>query len=203
MDGRKLSTMLAAVALALGPAPRPLYRRPRRRHGRRARGAFRRRHPGDARRAGPRAPHMGHRPLRRPDRHRLGRRRGHDQRPVVLGQPALGLRRAGENVQCRIVFNRLIAYDWARFCTVLVHEYGHLAGRAHTGTAWTSCRRSTAARCRRAWRSPIRRRRRRPGRAAASRRRRLPPALEQLVVGDVATRARARRSRRRAAARRG
>ncbi|UGS38782.1 zinc metalloprotease [Capillimicrobium parvum] len=36
------------------------------------------------------------------------------------------------NVQCRIVLNRLIDYDWARFCTVLVHEYGHLAGRAHT-----------------------------------------------------------------------
>jgi hypothetical protein len=36
------------------------------------------------------------------------------------------------NVQCRITFNRLIHYDWARFCTVLVHEYGHLAGRPHT-----------------------------------------------------------------------
>ena len=36
------------------------------------------------------------------------------------------------NVQCRIVFNRLIDYDWARFCTVLVHEYGHLAGHPHT-----------------------------------------------------------------------
>jgi hypothetical protein len=38
----------------------------------------------------------------------------------------------GLNVQCRIVINRLIGYDWARFCTVLVHEYGHLAGHPHT-----------------------------------------------------------------------
>ena len=35
------------------------------------------------------------------------------------------------NVQCRIVFNAQMSYSWAKFCTVLVHEYGHLVGRPH------------------------------------------------------------------------
>jgi hypothetical protein len=36
------------------------------------------------------------------------------------------------NVQCRIVFNALLSFDWPKFCTVLVHEYGHLAGHPHS-----------------------------------------------------------------------
>lgn len=35
------------------------------------------------------------------------------------------------NVQCRIVFNAALDFSWEKFCTVLVHEYGHLAGRPH------------------------------------------------------------------------
>jgi hypothetical protein len=36
------------------------------------------------------------------------------------------------NVQCRIVFNGDMTYTWPKFCTVLVHEYGHLTGHPHT-----------------------------------------------------------------------
>jgi hypothetical protein len=31
-----------------------------------------------------------------------------------------------QNTQCRIVFNSAMTFSWAKFCTVLVHEYGHL-----------------------------------------------------------------------------
>jgi hypothetical protein len=36
------------------------------------------------------------------------------------------------NTGCRIVFNVSMAFTWEKFCTVLVHEYGHLSGRPHT-----------------------------------------------------------------------
>jgi hypothetical protein len=36
------------------------------------------------------------------------------------------------NVQCRIVFNADMAYSWPKFCTVVVHELGHLTGHEHT-----------------------------------------------------------------------
>lgn len=36
------------------------------------------------------------------------------------------------NVQCRVVFNGQMRFDWPKFCTVLVHELGHLAGHDHT-----------------------------------------------------------------------
>ena len=36
------------------------------------------------------------------------------------------------NTQCRIVFNASMSFTWPKFCTVLVHEYGHLTGRPHT-----------------------------------------------------------------------
>jgi hypothetical protein len=36
------------------------------------------------------------------------------------------------NVQCRIVLNSQLSFDWPKFCTVLVHEYGHLAGHPHS-----------------------------------------------------------------------
>lgn len=39
------------------------------------------------------------------------------------------------NHDCRIDFNTAAAFDWPKFCTVLVHEYGHLAGRPHDDRA--------------------------------------------------------------------
>jgi hypothetical protein len=36
------------------------------------------------------------------------------------------------NIDCRIVFNAARAMTWAQFCTVVVHEYGHLTGHPHT-----------------------------------------------------------------------
>ncbi len=35
------------------------------------------------------------------------------------------------NVQCRVVFNTALGFSWEKFCTVYVHEYGHLMGRPH------------------------------------------------------------------------
>ena len=35
------------------------------------------------------------------------------------------------NGSCKIVFNIRAEYDWAKFCTVVVHEYGHLNGKPH------------------------------------------------------------------------
>jgi len=40
-----------------------------------------------------------------------------------------------QNLDCRVAFNKLIDYDWQRFCTVLVHELGHLAGHDHSADA--------------------------------------------------------------------
>ena len=36
-----------------------------------------------------------------------------------------------ENSSCSIVFNSALAWDWAKLCTIVVHEYGHLTGHAH------------------------------------------------------------------------
>src|SRR3954470_3132600 len=36
-----------------------------------------------------------------------------------------------QNGDCKITFNPGAEYDWPKFCTVTVHEYGHLAGRPH------------------------------------------------------------------------
>jgi hypothetical protein len=38
---------------------------------------------------------------------------------------------SGENFDCRVELNAQAAYDWDKFCTVLVHELGHLRGHAH------------------------------------------------------------------------
>jgi hypothetical protein len=35
------------------------------------------------------------------------------------------------NGNCRIEFNSTMEFDWAKFCTVVVHELGHLAGKPH------------------------------------------------------------------------
>lgn len=36
-----------------------------------------------------------------------------------------------QNGDCKITFNPGAEYDWPKFCTVAIHEYGHLAGRPH------------------------------------------------------------------------
>jgi hypothetical protein len=38
----------------------------------------------------------------------------------------------GENFECRIEFNTASDYDWAKFCTVMTHELGHLVGQPHS-----------------------------------------------------------------------
>jgi hypothetical protein len=36
-----------------------------------------------------------------------------------------------QNGSCQIAFNKTLTWDWTRFCSILVHEYGHLVGHAH------------------------------------------------------------------------
>src|SRR3954454_14061550 len=36
-----------------------------------------------------------------------------------------------QNSQCSILFNSALTWDWTRFCSILVHEYGHLTGHPH------------------------------------------------------------------------
>ena len=36
------------------------------------------------------------------------------------------------NGDCKIEFNTGMDFDWAKFCTVVVHEYGHLSGKPHS-----------------------------------------------------------------------
>ena len=36
------------------------------------------------------------------------------------------------NFDCRVEFNPRATWTWARFCTVLVHEFGHLTGHRHS-----------------------------------------------------------------------
>jgi matrixin len=36
------------------------------------------------------------------------------------------------NGDCSVTFNPSADFDWAKFCTVMVHEYGHLAGKPHS-----------------------------------------------------------------------
>lgn len=40
-----------------------------------------------------------------------------------------------QNGGCLVRFNRLLGFDWPRFCTVLVHEFGHLTGHDHSPDA--------------------------------------------------------------------
>lgn len=37
-----------------------------------------------------------------------------------------------QNATCQITFNAALTWDWTRFCSILVHEYGHLVGHAHS-----------------------------------------------------------------------
>jgi hypothetical protein len=36
------------------------------------------------------------------------------------------------NDRCEIRFNPGVPFDWSKYCTVMVHEYGHLLGRGHS-----------------------------------------------------------------------
>jgi hypothetical protein len=36
------------------------------------------------------------------------------------------------NVQCTITFNSTLSFTWEEYCTVMVHEYGHLVGQRHS-----------------------------------------------------------------------
>jgi hypothetical protein len=36
-----------------------------------------------------------------------------------------------ENSNCSITFNEAQTWDWPMFCTIMVHEYGHLSGHQH------------------------------------------------------------------------
>jgi len=38
----------------------------------------------------------------------------------------------GARLGCRIVLNDEMRWPFAKFCSVVVHEYGHLAGRPHS-----------------------------------------------------------------------
>jgi hypothetical protein len=40
---------------------------------------------------------------------------------------------AGENFDCRIDFNVRADFDWAKLCSVMAHELGHLLGKQHAG----------------------------------------------------------------------
>ena len=37
-----------------------------------------------------------------------------------------------QNTTCVVALNSTAAWDWTKFCSILVHEYGHLSGHAHT-----------------------------------------------------------------------
>jgi matrixin len=39
-----------------------------------------------------------------------------------------------DNEACRVDFNTTAFFDWPKFCTVLVHELGHLTGHRHSAT---------------------------------------------------------------------
>lgn len=36
-----------------------------------------------------------------------------------------------QNGSCQVAFNSALTWDWTRFCSILVHEYGHLSGKPH------------------------------------------------------------------------
>ena len=40
-----------------------------------------------------------------------------------------------QNSNCQIAFNSSLTWDWTRFCSILVHEYGHLSGKPHSADA--------------------------------------------------------------------
>ena len=46
--------------------------------------------------------------------------------------PVAAYGNAAANNQCAIAFNQNQAFDWPMFCTVMVHEIGHLVGQQHS-----------------------------------------------------------------------
>src|SRR3954463_3893220 len=46
--------------------------------------------------------------------------------------PTSGYDNPTQNFDCTVEFNRGLSYDWPRFCTVIVHEFGHLTGHQHS-----------------------------------------------------------------------
>jgi hypothetical protein len=38
-----------------------------------------------------------------------------------------------EVMDCVVTFNTRVAWDYVRFCSILVHEFGHLTGHHHSG----------------------------------------------------------------------
>jgi hypothetical protein len=46
--------------------------------------------------------------------------------------PIAAYGRPEENSACQIAFSTAASFDWRKFCTVVVHELGHLAGMPHS-----------------------------------------------------------------------
>jgi hypothetical protein len=38
----------------------------------------------------------------------------------------------GRWIDCRVEFNSRVTFSWSRYCTIMVHEYGHLIGLDHS-----------------------------------------------------------------------
>ena len=43
-----------------------------------------------------------------------------------------GWREIAERWRCRAIFNTQVAFTWPMFCSIVVHEYGHLLGYEHS-----------------------------------------------------------------------
>ena len=39
----------------------------------------------------------------------------------------------GRWINCHVELNSRVTFSWSRFCTIMVHEYGHLIGLDHSG----------------------------------------------------------------------
>jgi hypothetical protein len=57
--------------------------------------------------------------------------RGHE-RDVDVVNPVAAYGVPEQNSACQIAFSATARFDWRKFCTVVVHELGHLAGHPHS-----------------------------------------------------------------------